>query len=103
MKYKQDAQLIIELAKLRDKLYEFEDKSSEKVKFENKVSKLEEKLKNAKSTNDKLNYTVKNILLDNILKISEKLNEFKETNDKTLLDKAMKELNTSIKKINDLM
>jgi hypothetical protein len=94
-------QLIIELAKLRNKVYKLEDENYEKRKLEKKISDLQVKLEQNKREQIKLSATIKDILLIDMDEINEILNEYEETNNKSLLIKAADKISMSVNKVKE--
>ncbi|MBT3386014.1 MAG: hypothetical protein HN778_15075 [Prolixibacteraceae bacterium] len=100
---KTSGQLIIELVKLRNKVYEFEEMNINKSKLNKRVDELEKKLEHTTDNYKKLNDTVKKLLLNNIEEINELLIEFEETNKKTVLKKAVEKIGKSITSIKEVI
>ncbi len=94
-------QLIIELAKLRNKVYKLEDENHDKRKLEKKISDLQLKIDLSKKSQIKLNTKLKEILLIDIDEINEILNEYEKTNNESLLFKATDKISLSISKVKE--
>lgn len=94
-------QLIIELAKLRNKVYKLEDENHDKRKLEKKISDLQLKIDLSKKSQIKLNTKLKEILLIDIDEINEILNEYEKTNNESLLFKAIDKISLSISKVKE--
>jgi len=94
-------QLIIELAKLRNKVYELEDRSSEKSALNKRVEELEEKLEHKTDSYKKLNNTVKTLIADNMQEINDMLTEYENMNEKPVLETVVKKINNTLAGIKD--
>lgn len=94
-------QLIIELAKLRNKVYSLEDENYDKRKMEKEISDLQKKLLHKKRAQTKLNCILKEVLLVDIDEINEILDEYEETNNSSLLTTATNKINESAKRIKE--
>lgn len=92
-------QLIIELAKLRNKVYVLEDEHSEKDRLEKEIAILQKKLLHKERTQSQLNNMLKDVLLVDIDKVNELLDEFEVTNNSSLITNATDTIYESVRKL----